>query len=214
MGSRGARTTRSTRSATLLARRVEETRAWERAGHRNAAEFVAQRSGSSVGAARTQLAVSKQLEQLPAVADAVRNGQLSTTQAELVADGAPRTPTPPRGSSRWRNAARCPSCATPCCAPAPPQILIPMQPSGASTAPGSCAPGATPTGAGTSPPAAASPTALESKPRANRSSTPPTRRPGPRSGTNRGRRTRSTPSSRSHNTRPTPPRPPARPRGP
>ncbi|MBV8951001.1 MAG: hypothetical protein JOZ99_09005 [Actinobacteria bacterium] len=37
---------------TLLARRVEETRDWERGGCRDAAEFLAQRSGSSVAAAR------------------------------------------------------------------------------------------------------------------------------------------------------------------
>ena len=45
-----------------------------------------------MGSARAQLAVSKRLEQLPAVADAVRNGELSQTQAELVADGATANP--------------------------------------------------------------------------------------------------------------------------
>src|SRR4030088_769689 len=36
---------------TLLARRVDESRAWKRSGYRSAAEFMAARSGSSIGAA-------------------------------------------------------------------------------------------------------------------------------------------------------------------
>jgi hypothetical protein len=40
---------------TLLARRVDESGAWQRAGHRTAAEFMAARSGSSIGSARVQL---------------------------------------------------------------------------------------------------------------------------------------------------------------
>jgi hypothetical protein len=39
----------------LLACQVEESKVWKQAGHRSAAEFMAARSGSSIGAARVQL---------------------------------------------------------------------------------------------------------------------------------------------------------------
>lgn len=77
---------------TLLARRVEESRAWARAGHRSAAEFLAERSGSSVGAARTQLEMSEKLERLPAVERAVRDGEFSGAKAALLVEGASANP--------------------------------------------------------------------------------------------------------------------------
>ena len=76
----------------LLARRVEESRAWARAGHRSAAEFLAERSGSSVGAAHTQLEVSEKLERLPAVERVVRDGEFSGAKTALLVEGASANP--------------------------------------------------------------------------------------------------------------------------
>lgn len=78
--------------ATLLARRVEETRTWERTGHRSAVEFLADRAGTSVAAARSELDVSRRVEELPAIADALREGVLSGPKAALVAEGASANP--------------------------------------------------------------------------------------------------------------------------
>ncbi len=77
---------------TLLARRVEESRVWQRAGHRSAADFIASRAGSSVGAARTQLETSQKLEELPAIEQQLRDGTLSSTQAALVVEGSSANP--------------------------------------------------------------------------------------------------------------------------
>ncbi len=77
---------------TLLARRVEESRAWQRAGHRSAAEFMASRAGTSIGAARAQLALSQKLEQLPVIEQAFRDGALSEAKATAVVDGSSVNP--------------------------------------------------------------------------------------------------------------------------
>jgi hypothetical protein len=53
---------------------------------------MAARSGSSVGAARVQLEVSKQLPRLPATEQALRDGALSGAQAAAVVDGATANP--------------------------------------------------------------------------------------------------------------------------
>jgi hypothetical protein len=65
---------------TLLAARVEESRTWARAGDRSAAEYMARKAGSSVGAARNGLETSKRFRRLPATEAAVR-GELSRAQA-------------------------------------------------------------------------------------------------------------------------------------
>lgn len=77
---------------TLMARRVEQSRAWARAGHRSAAEFMADRSGSSVGAARTQLETSQKLGQLPATEQRLRNGAMSGAKVAAVVVGASANP--------------------------------------------------------------------------------------------------------------------------
>ena len=78
---------------TLLARRVEEVRAWERAGFKSAAEFVAAKTGATVSAARSVLATSEKVAALPVVEDALRSGRLSATQAVVVTDAADAVPT-------------------------------------------------------------------------------------------------------------------------
>jgi hypothetical protein len=77
---------------TLLAERVDESRAWARAGDRSAAEYLARRSGTSVGAARGGLETSKKLRALPATESAVRRGELSSAQAEAIAGAAAVNP--------------------------------------------------------------------------------------------------------------------------
>ena len=77
---------------TLMARRVDESRAWQRAGYRSAAEFIAAKSKTSIGVARTQLDVSQKLEQQPEIAQAVRDGVLSEAQIPLVVDGTSANP--------------------------------------------------------------------------------------------------------------------------
>jgi hypothetical protein len=77
---------------TLLAGRVEEAHTWQRAGYRSAAEQLAAVSGSSVSAARNVLETSKQIEALPATADALRAGKLSAGKASAIASAATVAP--------------------------------------------------------------------------------------------------------------------------
>jgi hypothetical protein len=77
---------------TLLARGVEESRQWQRWGCRSAAEWMAKQSGRSQGSARSQLDASKRLGQLPATEDALRDGELSQEQTELISGAASANP--------------------------------------------------------------------------------------------------------------------------
>ena len=71
-----------------LAARVEESNEWRRQGHRRAADCLARLSGTSAGAAHTELAASEQLDRLPGTTDALRHGTLSMAQATVIADAA------------------------------------------------------------------------------------------------------------------------------
>jgi hypothetical protein len=77
---------------TLLAARVDESRAWARAGDRSPEEHLARKAGTSRGAARRGLACSKGLRGLPATEAALRRGELSPAQAETIADAAAVNP--------------------------------------------------------------------------------------------------------------------------
>jgi Domain of unknown function (DUF222) len=77
---------------TLLAARVEESGVAQRGGERGAAEFLARRSGSSLGAARASLEVSKKVAELPHTTAALRRGELSRPQAEEIAHAAAVNP--------------------------------------------------------------------------------------------------------------------------
>jgi Domain of unknown function (DUF222) len=77
---------------TLLAERVEQSRVWAKEGDRSAAEHLARKSGSSVGAARAGLETSKKLRRLPATEAAVRRGELSRAEAETITDAAAVNP--------------------------------------------------------------------------------------------------------------------------
>jgi hypothetical protein len=73
----------------LLARRVEETKAWRDGGHRSAAHWMAETTGETVGAASRTLETARRLEQLPETDAAFRAGVLSATQAaEITATAA------------------------------------------------------------------------------------------------------------------------------
>jgi uncharacterized protein DUF222 len=72
----------------LLTARVDESRAAQRTGHRDTAELLAKKAGTSTGAARRQLDTARKLRDLPATGDALRKGELSPGQAEIVAGAA------------------------------------------------------------------------------------------------------------------------------
>ena len=62
---------------TLLARRLEDTAELRRSGHLSAAEFLAAKAGTSVGAAKDALATSEKVADLPVVEQALRDGALN-----------------------------------------------------------------------------------------------------------------------------------------
>src|SRR5438874_6244826 len=76
----------------LLARRVDASRAWRRAGYRSAAEYLAAKEGGSVGGARQQLETSEKLSGTPRAEAALRDGTLSSPQARAVVDAASANP--------------------------------------------------------------------------------------------------------------------------
>ena len=76
----------------LMARRIEETSLYRREGHRSTAEYVARRTGSSVGVAGRELETARQLEKLPAASEAWRAGKLSEAQAKEIASAAGADP--------------------------------------------------------------------------------------------------------------------------
>jgi Domain of unknown function (DUF222) len=77
---------------TLLATRVDESGAWQRAGDRSAAEYLARKSGSSLGAARSSLETSKRVRDLPHTRSAMRRGELSRSQVDEIAGAASAKP--------------------------------------------------------------------------------------------------------------------------
>ncbi|HEY3140238.1 MAG TPA: DUF222 domain-containing protein, partial [Acidimicrobiales bacterium] len=76
----------------VLARKVDESEEWRQAGDRDAATYVARRSGCSIGAARRTLTTSKRLRKLPITRTALLHGKVSATQAEPIADAAATNP--------------------------------------------------------------------------------------------------------------------------
>jgi uncharacterized protein DUF222 len=73
---------------TLASRRLEKSKAWQKDGHRTAAEWVAAKTGTLVGQAIGVLETGRQLEELPLTRDAFRSGRLSEIQAREVSDAA------------------------------------------------------------------------------------------------------------------------------
>jgi hypothetical protein len=77
---------------TLVACRVEEAGGYRSAGCRSTAEQLAKTSGTSISAATRMLETSRQLEDLPVVSDALRNGVLSAPAVEAIASAATVAP--------------------------------------------------------------------------------------------------------------------------
>ncbi|MFI5389682.1 MAG: hypothetical protein ACHQY2_08155, partial [Candidatus Eremiobacterales bacterium] len=74
------------------AMRVEETSAHVARGGRNAAEFVARKSGVSTREVKAAIETANKLKELPVVDAAVRSGKLSAPQADLIAQAASENP--------------------------------------------------------------------------------------------------------------------------
>jgi Domain of unknown function (DUF222) len=77
---------------TLLAARVDESGVARRAGDRGTAEYLARKSGASLGTARSSLETSKKVAALPETTAALRRGELSRPQAEQIANAATADP--------------------------------------------------------------------------------------------------------------------------
>jgi hypothetical protein len=77
---------------TLLAIRVDESGVWQRTGYRSAPEYLARRSGTSLGAARSSLETSKRVRDLPHTRAAMRRGELSRSQADEISGAAAAKP--------------------------------------------------------------------------------------------------------------------------
>jgi hypothetical protein len=76
----------------LAAARVAETEIWKQGGDRSAAHDLARRTGTTVGQAKAALETGRKLRDLPATADAAKQGELSAQQAAAIADAASADP--------------------------------------------------------------------------------------------------------------------------
>jgi hypothetical protein len=73
----------------LAARQVVATGSWKQGGaHRDAADWLAATTGTTVGAARATLDTSSRLASLPSTEAALRAGALSVAQVDAIADAA------------------------------------------------------------------------------------------------------------------------------
>jgi hypothetical protein len=77
---------------TRLVKRLEECRVGARDGHASTAEWLAQRSGTSVGRARDAVDTASRLRECPQTEQALRDGEISTDQASEISAGAAADP--------------------------------------------------------------------------------------------------------------------------
>src|SRR5438094_1420488 len=77
---------------TILARRLERSKAWHGLGYRSVAHWLAEQTGVSVGQAVGTLETGRRLERLPATEMAFLSGQLSETRVKEVAVAAEASP--------------------------------------------------------------------------------------------------------------------------
>jgi hypothetical protein len=75
-----------------LAARVASTDVWRRSGAKSAGEWFARVSGSTTGEAAQRLSTVKRLGELPETRHSVAQGELSPTQAAVIADAAAVAP--------------------------------------------------------------------------------------------------------------------------
>ena len=76
----------------LAAARVAEAGAWKAGGQRSAAHHLARTTGTSVAQAVEAIETGRRLEHLPVVAAAARDGELSGSQAAVLAGAAAADP--------------------------------------------------------------------------------------------------------------------------
>jgi hypothetical protein len=88
------------------AKRVADSGAHAIKGERNAATMIAWRLGVGANEARAAIDTARKLEQLPATDAAVRRGELSARQAEMIANAATCN-RPPRKCSPMRQITGC-----------------------------------------------------------------------------------------------------------
>lgn len=91
---------------TLAAGRAADGDAWRDDGARSAADWLATRTGSTVGEARAALNTAAKLPDAPGTDAALRNGELSPKQAEAIA---PAAAADPAAEARLLELARCQS---------------------------------------------------------------------------------------------------------
>ena len=77
---------------TLLAKRVAASKQWQTKGFGSAAEQLAQISGKSLGAAKTELETSDALDGLVATKAALLEGRVSEAQGQIIANAAKLNP--------------------------------------------------------------------------------------------------------------------------
>lgn len=75
-----------------FARRAEQCMTWRQEGHRSAADWLAQKTKTSVGEAISTLDTAKRLPQMPATMEALRQGSLSVPQVREIATAASAVP--------------------------------------------------------------------------------------------------------------------------
>jgi hypothetical protein len=78
----------ATAARILLARRVDDSMEWKRKGFRSAAEYLASKSGTSLGAAKTDLETSNALRELDERRRQMLDGSLSPDQGGVIAGAA------------------------------------------------------------------------------------------------------------------------------
>jgi hypothetical protein len=76
----------------LCAARAAESGAWRQEGHTSAASWLAGAMGSAVGPAIATLTTAQRVAEMPVLADALRRGELSQAQAEVIAESATAAP--------------------------------------------------------------------------------------------------------------------------
>jgi hypothetical protein len=87
---------------TLPMRRVDQTNAWKQDGARSPQGWLADKTGTTMSDASGTVELGEQLEQLPEIAAAAKNGQLSPGKTRMIAGAASQNPTPKRNCSAWR----------------------------------------------------------------------------------------------------------------
>lgn len=76
----------------LCSNRASQGMTWRDEGHRSAAAWMAQTTGTGVGEAITAIETSIALESLPETTDALRRGELSHSQLKIIAGAAAENP--------------------------------------------------------------------------------------------------------------------------